>query len=128
MKKLILLLLFFGSLFNLNAQEYEYIKILLPQDYKEAISGNDVQLVDVRTAAEFNEGHIQNAINIDYSKEYLFTEAFEKLDIGSPVYLYCRSGNRSQKAAAKLIEMGFEEIYDLRGGYVVWKLSGYGKY
>ena len=127
MKNLVFLLMFFGVLLSANAQETEYLKILLPNDFKEAIAGDDVQLVDVRTSAEYYEGHIRSAINIDYSKEALFVEGFEKLDIGKPIYIYSQSGNRSQKAAAKLFEMGFEEIYDLRGGYTIWKLSGFAK-
>jgi rhodanese-related sulfurtransferase len=41
--------------------------------------------------------------------------AFDKLDKTQPVYIYCRSGNRSAKSAIRLQEMGFEKIYDLEG-------------
>jgi rhodanese-related sulfurtransferase len=47
--------------------------------------------------------------------------AFKKLNPSKPVYLYCRSGNRSGKAANLLAKMGFTEIYDLKGGYMSWK-------
>jgi rhodanese-related sulfurtransferase len=47
--------------------------------------------------------------------------AFKKLDASKPVYLYCRSGNRSGKAAKILVTLGFNEIYDLRGGYTSWR-------
>ena len=43
------------------------------------------------------------------------------MDKDKPVYLYCRSGARSQKAARKLIDMGFEKVYDLKGGFMRWK-------
>jgi rhodanese-related sulfurtransferase len=43
------------------------------------------------------------------------------LDKEIPIYLYCRSGGRSNKAARQLISLGFKEIYDLQGGYLGWK-------
>jgi rhodanese-related sulfurtransferase len=45
---------------------------------------------------------------------------FAKLNKNKPVYVYCRSGARSQRAARKLVEMGFLKIYDLEGGYMSW--------
>lgn len=47
--------------------------------------------------------------------------AFKKLDPSKAVYLYCRSGNRSGKAAKLLVSLGFNEVYDLRGGYASWR-------
>lgn len=99
----------------------EKIEILSVEEYKKAVNNNDVQLVDVRTPREFRGGHIARAINIDYFQGTAFEEAFEKLDKGKPVYLYCRSGNRSLKAARKLVSMGFEKVYDLQGGILKWK-------
>ncbi|NND78860.1 MAG: rhodanese-like domain-containing protein, partial [Maribacter sp.] len=49
-----------------------------------------------------------------------FKQAFEKLDKSKPVYLYCRSGSRSKKAAQKVLDMGFVKVYDLKGGYMRW--------
>ena len=69
---------------------------------------NDVQLVDVRTAKEFNDGAIKNALNIDFFQQEIFNEEFGKLNKEQPVYLYCRSGNRSHQAALKLEAMGFK--------------------
>ena len=54
-------------------------------------------------------------LEVEFSKSY-----FEKLDMSKPVYIYCRSGARSRKAAHKLADMGFKEIYDLQGGYSKW--------
>ncbi|MDT7827477.1 rhodanese-like domain-containing protein [Pricia sp. S334] len=88
--------------------------------YANAISGKKVQLVDVRTSGEFHGGHIKKAVNIDVMDAMNFQKAFEKLDKDKPVYLYCRSGARSRKAAKRLVGMGFSEIYDLKGGYMRW--------
>jgi len=109
-----------STLFGANAQESSNIKIIDAETFKEAITANKVQLVDVRAPSEFSEGTIEGSINIDYFQQENFRSEFEKLDKNEPVYLYCRSGNRSQKAAAILVEMGFEQIVDLKGGYMGW--------
>ena len=85
--------------------------------FVQAISSDAaVQVVDVRTPGEFNTGHFENAVNLDfYSPD--FSTQLDKLDKTKPVYLYCRSGNRSGKAAKMLVDKGFGEIYDLKGGY-----------
>ena len=84
---------------------------------------NNVQLVDVRTSEEFNAGHIEGAINIDFKNDEVFYQSFQRLDKKNPVYVYCRSGNRSKKSADKLLEMGFSMVYDLKGGYIDWNLN-----
>jgi len=95
-------------------------KILAPEEYKKAIAKGGTQLVDVRTAREYKSGYIANAINIDLFRPGHFRTKFEQLDKNKPVYLYCRSGQRSRKAAAKLLKLGFSELYDLEGGILNW--------
>ncbi|HDZ06427.1 hypothetical protein LCGC14_0513210 [marine sediment metagenome] len=114
----------YNSIFGANAQQNDTIKILNPSDFKDTIKSKNVQLVDVRTADEFNAGAIESALNIDFFQQENFTEEFEKLDKEQPVYLYCRSGSRSQQAAGKLKAMGFNKIYDLQGGYMSWPFNG----
>ena len=80
---------------------------------------NDVQLIDVRTEDEFNGGHIQKAINIDWNGND-FDAQLTSLDKTKPVLVYCLSGGRSKKAAAKLTELGFKEVLELDGGYLAW--------
>ncbi len=111
----------FNKLLGPKSDLSEKIEILSVEEYKKAVNNNDVQLVDVRTPREFRGGHIARAVNIDYFQGTAFEEAFKKLDKGQPVYLYCRSGNRSLKAARKLVSMGFEKVYDLQGGILKWK-------
>ena len=120
MKNLLLIMTFLSSLFGAKAQQTDAIKILNSTEYQSAITTKNVQLVDVRTANEFKQGSICKALNIDFFKKEDFNINFEKLDKEQPVYLFCRSGARSQKAAAKLIAMGFTKIYDLKGGYMSW--------
>ena len=111
---------FLSMLFGIKTGTTDKISILDRATSADAIMINRVQLVDVRTFNEYNSGHIKNAIHIDFFNTSNFKKSFEKLDKDKPVYLYCRSGARSQKAARKLIAMGFSKIYDLKGGYMRW--------
>jgi len=77
------------------------------------------QLIDVRTSGEVADGLIDNAINIDYNGND-FDAKFKELDKKRPVFIYCQGGGRSGKAAKKLDQMGFTEIYDLGCGYKGW--------
>ncbi|MGA0559721.1 thioredoxin domain-containing protein [Larkinella sp. VNQ87] len=77
------------------------------------------QLIDVRTPKEFSEGHLTNAVNIDYNQAD-FAQAAQKLDPKRPVFVYCLSGGRSRAAAEKLREWGYGPVYELGGGYLKW--------
>lgn len=110
---------FFSFLFGGNTQQTDTITVLDKADFKKAIS-KKVQLVDVRTPKEYADGYIKDAVNIDFFNQNAFENEFNKLKKDEPIYIYCRSGNRSQKAARKLDSLGFKKIYDLRGGYMNW--------
>ena len=107
-------------LFKSKKQQNDAIEILDKSSFKTAVNSKNVQLVDVRTANEFNGGHIKNAKNIDFFNQNDFVKKINKFNKEEPIYLYCRSGNRSQKAARKLDGLGFEKIFDLKGGYMNW--------
>ncbi len=79
-----------------------------------------IQLVDVRTPAEWQKGIIENAIKIDVTSSSFEKEALKLLDKTKPVYLYCRSGGRSMIAAEILLKKGFE-VYNIEGGYMQWQ-------
>jgi rhodanese-related sulfurtransferase len=78
-----------------------------------------VQLIDVRTPAEFKQGHIKGALNIDVT-DASFEKDLEQLNKNKPVYIYCRSGQRSNTAAKKMAQAGFDTLYDLKGGINNW--------
>ncbi|MBL6448821.1 rhodanese-like domain-containing protein [Fulvivirga sp. 29W222] len=79
----------------------------------------DLQIVDVRTPKEFDLSKIPGAINIDYWSDD-FNSQVSNLNRDKPVAVYCAAGRRSAKAASKLQEMGFKQIYDLDGGMRAW--------
>lgn len=73
-------------------------------------------LIDVRTKEEFASGNIEGSINIDVndilSSNGLIYNGVKKIDTNSVVIVYCRSGNRSNQAANKLLELGYTNVYD----------------
>jgi rhodanese-related sulfurtransferase len=87
--------------------------------YEKKMTQPNVQLVDVRTPEEFNEGHLENAVNIDFMADD-FDVKVASLDKEKPVMVYCKSGGRSAKSAARLKELGFKTISDLEGGITNW--------
>lgn len=119
MKKIVFLVLIAIITISCQSQTNPKIRVLPVAEYKQEISKDSIQLIDVRTPSEFANGAIANAKNINVN-DATFEEEIQKLDKTKPVYVYCRSGARSQVAAHKMIEMGFEEVIDLDGGYLKW--------
>ena len=75
-------------------------------------------ILDVRTAAEFNEKHIPGAINIP--NEAIGTDAIPELpDKDQLILVYCRSGNRSKQASEKLAKSGYTNVVEF-GGIIDW--------
>ena len=85
---------------------------------------SEVVILDVRTRGEFNEGHIANAINIDFESDTFLNE-ISKLDKSKTYAVYCRSGNRSSQAVSKMTNEEFVSLYNLNGGVIDWANAGY---
>lgn len=75
-----------------------------------------VMLVDVRTPEEFEAGHIEGAINMNWFNTD-FIKQFESVDKEQSIYVYCKKGGRSAKAQQKLVSLGYIDIVNLEGGY-----------
>jgi rhodanese-related sulfurtransferase len=78
-------------------------------------------ILDVRTEAECDEGTIPNAINIDIYEGQGFIAKIEALDKSKNYYVYCRSGARSAKACEVMNNLGFENTFNLLGGFIEWE-------
>lgn len=78
-----------------------------------------LQLLDVRTPEEYNAGHIEGAKLLDVNAPDFLQRAKAELQADSPIYLYCRSGARSMKAAQMLAAEGFT-VVNLKGGYLAY--------
>ena len=93
------------------------------EEMQELLELEDIQLVDVRTAEEYETGYIEHSQNIDYMSP-TFDEELTKLDKTKPIMVYCKSGGRSGKCSKKLKEAGFKKVYDLEGGMAKWQFDG----
>ena len=93
-----------------------------PQQATLLINHEDAVVVDVRPMADFNGGHIVNALNIPING---FANQIGSLDKHrqKPIILSCRSGNQSQFALRQLRKAGFEKVYNLRGGIMAWQAA-----
>ena len=80
-------------------------------------------LIDIRTAAEYNSGHIAESIQLDfYARDFR-----DKLDMlaRDKIYLiYCRSGNRTGQTLRLMQSMNFQQVIDLKNGIISWQASG----
>ena len=90
------------------------------QEFAELIADSNVVVLDVRTAAEFAEGHIQRAILIDQGQSDFVEKAKATLPTDKNIAVYCRSGRRSANAAGRLTDVGYKCV-NLKGGIIAWQ-------
>jgi len=83
-------------------------------------STTDLIVVDVRTPAEYNDGHIEGAQLINWNDSQ-FENQINQLDKSKPIVVYCAVGGRSGKAYARLKTLGFKEVFDMKGGFDAWR-------
>jgi len=102
---------------QVQTEKIEYIKIA-QQEAHDMMTG-DVIILDVRTQAEFDSGHIINAVLLP---DYEIKEKAESVlpDKNQTILIYCRTGIRSANAARDLIEIGYTKVFDF-GGIVDWE-------
>ena len=115
---------FFFLLLVYSCQIFESTEIYEISDAQfSEIQDSHYILVDVRTAEEYDSGHIQDAVNFDFYSES-FQNDILSLDKSSSIILYCRTQNRSTKTANYLKENGYKEITVLEGGITSWVKNG----
>ena len=93
------------------------------QGFSELVADSNVVVLDVRTVAEFTEGHIEGAILIDQGQSDFVEKAKATLPIEKKIAIYCRSGRRSANAAGRLADIGYKCV-NLKGGISAWKDAG----
>lgn len=116
-----MLFLALSSLFS--CQQKESFKSMDVDDFATFIQDENIQRLDVRTLAEYSEGHIANAMNINVMDESFASMADSLLQKDRPVAVYCRSGKRSKKAAAILSKKGYK-VFELDKGFNSWQEAG----
>lgn len=98
---------------NINVPEFEKLRA----DKKNVV-------LDVRTAKEFEAGHVPGAVNIDWSGPD-FEKKVGALDKGKAYLVHCAAGVRSAKASAAMSKLNFKHLYNLEGGFKAWEKAGH---
>ena len=91
--------------------------------FAELVADSSVVVLDVRTASEYAEGHIEGSINLDQGQSDFMEQARAALPADRKIAIYCRSGRRSANAAGRLADEGYLCV-NLKGGIIAWKESG----
>jgi rhodanese-related sulfurtransferase len=121
MKKLLTSLMLIASTFtSCNGQNYRSVNAT---DFEQIIKQTDIIVLDSRTAQEYAEGHIRNAVNIDVKNENFEQNAIANLPKTKTIAVYCRSGRRSKIAASTLVKNGYNVI-ELDCGILCWISEG----
>jgi rhodanese-related sulfurtransferase len=103
---------------NSNAQNVD------ANTFEQKINAGGVQVLDVRTAGEYNGSHLKNVLQADWTDKAQFAERTKYLDKNKTLLVYCAGGGRSGQAAAWLKEQGFKEVVNLQGGITAWNGAG----
>ena len=90
--------------------------------FSKAIAAPDAQILDVRTASEYQSGHIANALQANWLDPREFKNRTQYLDKSKTIYIYCQSGGRSASAQTALIQAGFN-VVNLEGGISNWRMQ-----
>jgi len=90
--------------------------------FSKAIAQNGAQILDVRTASEYQSGHIANALQANWLDPKEFKNRTQHLDKSKTIYIYCQSGGRSASAQTALMQDGFK-VVNLEGGMSNWKMQ-----
>ena len=98
-------------IYKITSLKMSFLMILL---FSSLLSSNEIIVIDVRSFEEVKTGVIQDAIHIEWTK---IEEEITNLDISKeqPIYLYCRSGNRSGKATKILEKIGYTNAINAGG-------------
>ena len=103
---------------NSNAQNVD------ANAFEQKINAGGVQVLDVRTAGEYNGSHLKNVMLADWTNKAQFEERVKYLDKNKTLLVYCAAGGRSGQAAVWLKEQGFKEVVNLKGGITAWNAAG----
>ncbi len=84
---------------------------------------DEIVLIDVRTDAEYERGHVPGTVHIPMEQLMSSTEALAPY-AGKPVHLICQSGGRSARVAQRITQDGYDAV-NVAGGTMAWQSAGY---
>jgi thioredoxin len=93
-------------------------------EFEKRINAEHPKILDVRTATEYQSGHLKNSLQADWLIMEQFTDRVKYLDKTKPLLVYCASGMRSAAAAKWLLANGFVDVKNLKSGLISWKQEG----
>jgi rhodanese-related sulfurtransferase len=126
MKTKVLLLFAFlliGAASYAQTAEKDSISVISIAEFEKMAGKKKNMVVDVRTPEEVAEGHLAGSVNINFLGEG-FSQEIGKLNKNKTYLLYCKSGNRTRKAADQMQKAGFKHVYMLEGGITAWNQAG----
>jgi rhodanese-related sulfurtransferase len=121
MKRILTPLLLTGLFASCEAQKNYQLDAT---SFSSGIERPGIQLLDVRTAEEYKNGHIKNSLQANWNDNNEFQSRTGHLDKNRPVYVYCLAGGRSAAAAKWLRTEGFHEVFELKTGMNGWRQAG----
>ena len=101
-------------------QEFQFTNMKAAEAAKILQENPKAVVLDIRTPAEFNEGHIPDAVNINYKADS-FESELDKLDRDATYVMHCRSGRRSANSFKIFKKLGFKNIVHMDDGILGWK-------
>ena len=88
------------------------------------VGDSDFAILDIRTPGEFQSGHLQSAILIDFYSQ-TFADQLSRLDKEKKFLIYCRTGNRSTKSLEIFKKLKFQNVYHMASGISAWQSEGF---
>jgi len=100
------------------------LQTITAKELAERSAASPIELIDVRTPAEFREVHAQGARNIPLDAlDPQSVMAARNGNVGAPLYVMCKSGTRGCKACEKFISAGYEQVINVEGGVQAWEAA-----
>lgn len=118
----LIIILFLPLMFNLKLFAMHKADSVDVDKFDE-LRKQDYTIIDVRTQEEYNDGHIEGAVLINFFSPD-FKDKIAELDKKGKYIVYCRSGGRSAKAILYMNEIGIKEALNLTGGINAWIKAG----
>lgn len=118
-KSFFLIAVFLLSCTTTSERNNNVVENVSAKQAQSIMEDTNIVVLDVRTAKEYSDGHIKNAVNIDVKSENFVSE-MQKLDKDTTYVMHCKSGGRSAIALEKVKDLGFKKIYHMNGGMLEW--------
>ncbi len=121
MKKIIIYVLFILVLLLISCSSSKEIS---PKEAYEMMNKGDCTLVDLSKPTKYRDGHIKNAILIEFHPN-TFKKEISAIDRSKPIIIYCGTGKKTAKAVSVMKDLGFKGFYIISGGLRAWKEAGF---